>query len=156
MPNSSRPYHPPAQSQEWETPQYLFNQLDAEFHFGLDAAATTENAKCACYYSLPEFDGLYEPWSGMGWEAVWVNPPYGRRLQEWTSKAVRESQLGATVVMLLPSRTGTRWFHRDVLPFAEIRWLFGRLRFEGTTSAAPFDAMICIWRPRPLVQLVGG
>ena len=35
---------------DWETPQWLFNQLDDEFHFTLDPCCTAENAKCRKYY----------------------------------------------------------------------------------------------------------
>ena len=30
---------------EWETPQYLFDSLNSEFHFTLDPCSTDENAK---------------------------------------------------------------------------------------------------------------
>lgn len=62
-----------SKSDLWETPQDLFDKLDAEFHFNLDVCALPENAKCAAYYT-PEMDGLSQPWYGR----CWCNPPYGR------------------------------------------------------------------------------
>lgn len=34
-------------SDEWETPQALFDELNKEFHFTLDVCATEKNRKCA-------------------------------------------------------------------------------------------------------------
>lgn len=47
----------------WETPQKLFDELDAEFHFTLDAAASDENHKCARYFTQSD-DGLRQNWGG--------------------------------------------------------------------------------------------
>lgn len=59
---------------DWETPQWLFNQLDDEFHFTLDPCCTAENAKCRKYYTKAE-NGLEQDWKG---ETVFCNPPYSR------------------------------------------------------------------------------
>lgn len=48
---------------EWATPQEVFDDLDAEFHFTLDPCATPENAKCAKFYTK-EQDGLTKNWGG--------------------------------------------------------------------------------------------
>jgi site-specific DNA-methyltransferase (adenine-specific) len=76
-----------------------------------------------------------------------MNPPYGREITQWVKKAWEESQKGATVVCLLPARTDTRWFHSYVLGKAEIRFIKGRLKFEGAKNSAPFPSMIVIYRP---------
>ena len=54
----------------WETPQWLFDELDREFHFTLDVCALPENAKCERYYT-PEMDGLAQPWNGVCWCTLW-------------------------------------------------------------------------------------
>ena len=65
----------------------------------------------------------------------------------WVKKAYEESRKGATVVMLLPARTDTRWFHEWVYErAAEIRFLRGRLRFGGAKNSAPFPSMIVVFR----------
>lgn len=51
---------------EWATPQDLFDKLDATFHFTLDPCATPENAKCAKFYTK-EQDGLKQDWGGGGY-----------------------------------------------------------------------------------------
>lgn len=126
----------------WETPQGFFDVLDSEFHFTLGACALPSNAKCARYYT-PEQDGLSQPWDGV----VWCNPPYGRDVALWIQKAARSSHGGATVVMLLPARTDTAWFHDYIYHRAEVRFVRGRLRFGVARSGAPFPSMVVVFRP---------
>jgi site-specific DNA-methyltransferase (adenine-specific) len=133
---------------EWETPDWLWEELDIEFNFDLDAAASEENAKLSFYYT-EEDDALGQPWYNRveGVCNIWVNPPYGRGIVEWVRKAYIESQRGATVVVLLPARTDTAWFHDWVLGRAEIRFLRGRLKFSGSENSAPFPSMVVVYRP---------
>lgn len=56
-------------SEEWETPQDLFDRLDKIYHFTLDVCATPENAKCEKYFTK-EDDGLKQSWC----VNVWMNP----------------------------------------------------------------------------------
>lgn len=126
----------------WETPQALFNEYNEEFDFQTDVCALPENAKCKHYYT-PAMDGLKQDWKG----TCWMNPPYGRQVGKWIQKAYESSQKGATVVCLLPVRTGTRWFHKHICNRAEIRFIKGRLKFGGSTNSAPFDSMIVIFYP---------
>lgn len=128
--------------QSWRTPRWLFDQLNAEFNFFLDVAASRENALCQYFY-VEEEDALTQPWAPY---ACWCNPPY-RHLYPWVQKAYDESRKGATVVMLLPASTGSRWFHEIVQPHAEVRFLRGRLRFEGAKHSATFDSMVVVFRP---------
>lgn len=111
----------------WATPQDLFDKLNEEFHFTLDVCALPENAKCERYYT-PEIDGLSQKWDGV----CWCNPPYGRAIGKWIEKASKAREEGATVVMLLPARTDTKWFH-DYLNkyYVEIRFCRGRIKFGG-------------------------
>ena len=127
---------------EWETPGWLFNELDREFGFNLDVCATKENAKYDMYFS-PEDDGLSQDWMGL---TCWMNPPYGREIGDWIKKAYEESLQGATVVCLLPARTDTAWFHEYIYEQAEIRFLRGRLRFDGANNSAPFPSMVVVFR----------
>ena len=130
-------------SNEWETPEHLFKELDNEFHFTLDPCCTHENAKCKKHYTIEE-DGLKKSWGG---ETVFVNPPYGRQLSKWVKKSYEESRKENTiVVMLIPSRTDTSYFHDYILDKAEIRFIRGRLRFGNATENAPFPSMVAIYR----------
>jgi len=127
---------------EWTTPIELFNQLDNEFHFTLDPCATKENAKCSKFYTI-EDDGLNKSWDN---EIVFVNPPYGKTIKEWVRKS---SETNGVVVMLLPARTDTKYFHDYIYNKAELRFIKGRLKFGGNqngSGSAPFPSMIVIFR----------
>lgn len=125
---------------DWATPQALFDKLNEEFKFTVDVAASAENAKCKKFFGV-KLDGLKANWGG---ERVWCNPPYGRTLRQWVTKCSRGTSLA---VALLPARTCTKWFHEIVMPTAsEIRFIRGRVTFEGASHAAPFPSMLVIWR----------
>jgi phage N-6-adenine-methyltransferase len=130
------------------TPQDFFDALDAEFHFDLDVCATSENAKCERFYRLGiAGGGLAAPWNEHG-DVAWMNPPYGRDIGKWVQKAREEQLLGITVVALLPARTDTKWFQDSVLPYAELRWVRGRLKFGGSKNSAPFPSVVAVYRGR--------
>lgn len=136
---ADRAYMPQAKSVEWGTPQALFDELDREFHFTVDVCASPDNAKCKRYYTQAD-NGLWQDWAG---ERVYCNPPYGRGIEKWVQKA---HELKAKVaVLLLPARTDTGWFHDYVLGQAEIRFLRGRLQFEGGQYNSPFPSMLVIF-----------
>lgn len=128
----------------WETPQDLFDKLNKEFNFTLDVCALPENAKCEKYYT-PENDGLSQNWDGI----IWCNPPYGKQINDWVKRALYSSVDGNTVVMLLPARTDTIWFHEYIYKRenVEIRFLKGRLKFGNSKNSAPFPSMIVVFKP---------
>lgn len=132
-------------SHEWETPIALFRQLDDEFDFQLDAAASLDNMLCQHFYT-EAMDGLSFDWNWTN-GAVWCNPPYGTQIGRWVAKGYEEAQKGATVVMLIPARTETRYWHDYVMQAAEIRFIRGRLRFSGYNVNAPFPSAVVVFRP---------
>ena len=121
---------------DWETPQSLFDELDAVHHFTLDPCATHENAKCDRHFTEEE-DGLSQSWEG---EIVFCNPPYGREIGKWVRKCSEESR-HAKVVMLIPARTDTAYFHDYIYKKAKVDFIRGRLKFErgGSRSRAPLS-----------------
>ena len=127
-------------SNEWTTPQKLFDELNLEFKFTLDPCSTHENAKCARHFTRDD-DGLTKDWQG----TVFVNPPYGREIGKWIKKAYDESQKGATVVCLIPSRTDTAYWH-DYVMKGQIRFIRGRLKFGDGNNPAPFPSAIVVFR----------
>ena len=138
----SRGYIARSKTVEWATPINLFKELDTEFHFTLDPCSTHENAKCKKHYTIAE-DGLIQDWGG---EIVFCNPPYGRELGLWVEKCYKESmKTGTTCVMLIPSRTDTKWFHEYIYHKSEIRFIKGRLKFGDGKAPAPFPSMIVIF-----------
>lgn len=129
-------------SEEWGTPQGLFNKLNKEFNFTLDICASKENAKCPKYYTK-EKDALKQEWGGV----IWMNPPYGRKIGNWVKKAKEAAQQGkATVVCLLPARTDTAWWHDYAMKADEIRLIRGRLKFGDGKGSAPFPSAVVVFK----------
>lgn len=127
---------------DWQTPDWLYKQLDAEFNFDFDP----------CPYQA-DFDGLAMQWGGVNF----VNPPYSRTLKpKFIQKAYEQSLLGKTCVLLIPAATGTKQFHELILPNAEVRFLKGRVSFKGFNSKGIWteknkgkhDSMIVIFRAK--------
>jgi len=134
-----------SKSNEWETPQALFDELDREFHFTLDPCATVSNAKCAKYYTK-EQNGLKFGWEN---EVVFMNPPYGGNTGKWLAKAWHDSLKGAVVVCLLVAAPGRSYWHDYIFPYAdEIRWLRGKITFGEAKEAAPFHSAVVIFSGR--------
>jgi site-specific DNA-methyltransferase (adenine-specific) len=135
-----------SKKQDWVTPDWLFRRLDDEFHFDLDAAATDRNAKCEKYFTEAD-DGLKQNWWG---HTVWCNPPYNKQIKNWVRKAYEERE-NCVVVMLIPARTETDYWHEYIFGKAsEIRFLHGRLYFlyeDGTQSKvnAPFPSAVVVF-----------
>lgn len=132
---------------DWETPQDFFDSLDNEFHFTLDPCADASNHKCDVFYTVKE-DGLVQDWKG---QTVFCNPPYGRDIKQWVRKCSEESKKpNTTVVMLIPARTDTAYFHDYIYrkPDVEIRFVRGRLKFGDSKDSAPFPSMVVVFRGR--------
>lgn len=119
--------------QNWRTPPGLFDRLNKEFKFTLDAAADDENHLLPNYFT-EEDDGLAQSWAG---HTVFVNPPYSDS-KKWIKKAYEEAhQLNTTVVMLIPSRTSTRAWADYVMKSSEVRFIKGRLKFVDPDTGEP-------------------
>jgi site-specific DNA-methyltransferase (adenine-specific) len=119
---------------DWKTPAALYRVLDAEFAFDFDPCP-----------SEPAFDGLAVPWGNRNY----VNPPYGRKIGGWIDKAISEAALGKTVVLLVPSRTDTQWWHKLMRAAKEIRYIVGRLHFDDSNKKAPFPSAIIVLAGHP-------
>jgi site-specific DNA-methyltransferase (adenine-specific) len=135
-------------TQEWATPQSLFDELNLEFRFQIDVAASRKNAKCRRYFTRGD-NALARRWTPL---RCFMNPPYGNDLRLWMAKAVEEWRAGATVVCLVPARTDTQWWHDCVLANkVEVRFIRGRLRFNEFRDAkrrkrATFPSCVVVFR----------
>lgn len=160
-PNTNVKVHFSSDSNEWATPQPLFDWLDDQYHFNLDPCCTKATAKCKNYFTIAD-NGLKQPWAKHG--SVFMNPPYGREIVQWMKKAYEESLEGATVVCLVPARTDTKWWEDYCLQADNILFLIGRVKFiengVALKAGAPFPSAIitflppavkntfrCWWRP---------
>ena len=114
---------------EWATPQDLFDSLDKRVME--DRGIVWQMRK------------LSKNWGG---QSVFCNPPYGRQIGKWVQKALEESQKpGTVVVMLIPARTDTSWFHDYIYGKAEVRFVRGRIKFGEAKNNAPFPSMIVVF-----------
>lgn len=137
-------------SDEWATPDDVFQWLDEQFGFDLDVCASRHNHKCSRYFTR-ETDGLSQEWTGF----CWMNPPYGRPMNAWMRKAVTAANAGATVVCLVPARTDTQWWQNNVPAAAEVWFLDGRVKFikhrpDGTevpSTSPTFPSAVVVFRP---------
>lgn len=120
-----------SQKLDWRTPEIIYDKLNQEFLFDCDPCPVN-----------PAFDGLKIEWG----KCNFVNPPYGREINKWLKKGYEEWKKGKTVVFLIPSRTDTRWWHNYVMKANEIRFIKGRLKFQGAKNSAPFPSCIVIFK----------
>ena len=146
---------------DWETPQWLFNDLNNIFNFDIDVCADENNTKCSEFYGdVPigyDYDhkpvgtvyknGLMQDWAG---KICWMNPPYGREVSKWVTKAKSETNgiPNTVVVGLLPARLDTKWFHDNCLDSTLIGFIKGRLKFSTYNkrpAPAPFPSMVVVW-----------
>jgi phage N-6-adenine-methyltransferase len=128
-----------SKKQDYGTPKQLFDELDKEFHFNLDVCANEINHKCDNYFT-EEINGLKQEWNG----TCWMNPPYDS-CYEWIEKAYIESLKGSTIVALIPARTDTKYYHKFIKNASEVRFLDGRVKFEGAEGTAPFPSMVVVF-----------
>lgn len=113
----------------WSTPGDVYDVLHKEFGFTDDPCP------------LGGTGGLDRRWGSR----TFVNPPYSE-IKDWVKKGYEESLLGGVVVMLIPSRTDTRWWHEYVMKAKEIRFIKGRLKFGGAKNSAPFPSAIVVFK----------
>lgn len=125
---------------KWDTPADLIRDLKKVFRFDLDVCADRPNV-CGKYYTEQD-DGLSMSWAGL----CWMNPPYGREIGAWMSKAAAEAYRNkATVVCLVPARTDTRWWQDNIDAASFVTFIKGRLKFGDAKNSAPFPSAFVVF-----------
>ena len=145
-----------SKNHDWRTPPHIFSELDKEFRFDIDAAASPVNALCDHYWTVDD-NSLSIDWSSAIISSqgtppvVFVNPPYGRTLSVWVDKIVEQQRKGCTVVAVLMACTDTRWWSTLWEHATEIRFVTGRVRFLNSDgqkqNSAPKGTAIVVFRP---------
>lgn len=138
---------------EWSTPQDFFEKLSWRFGpFDLDPCADCTNTKCTTFFNEDQ-DGLLQNWEGY---TAFVNPPYGRGIDKWIKKGFDEAHKDNTkVVMLVPSRTDTKYWHQYVMKADEVYFVKGRLKFGDSENSAPFPSAVVVFDGRSQQQVFG-
>lgn len=130
-------------NENWETPKELFNKLNKEYNFTLDACASEQNKLCNKYYSIENSFLNNYPKN----ERIFINPPYSRNIGKFIEHCFNLQSENEIIVLLLPARTDTKWFHKYILnnPYTQIEFIKGRLKFtlNGISkNSATFPSMI--------------
>ena len=130
----------------WSTPIGVFNKLNDEFHFDfdpcpLDPQPSKDGGQLKFLEQKTSKDGLNISWG----KCSFVNPPYSE-IKKWCKKSYDEWKKGKTVVMLIPSRTDTSYWHDYIMKATEIRFIRGRLKFGNSKENAPFPSCIVVFK----------
>jgi len=116
----------------WGTDPIIFNAMNREFNFALDAAANGKNYKVN-YFLTKDDDSLSVDWSrclsNFGMRPVWINPPYGKGyIKKFMQKCIEQKAKGVTSVLLVPATLDAQWL--PINEISEIRIITGgRLSF---------------------------
>ena len=121
----------------WGTPQALFDVLNREFLFDLDAAANFDNAKCDKWvgpgspFQKDTMYGLVSCHCCVFAPRIWLNPPFNNIAPFLGLLLDDLDGYKSTWVCLLPNDTSTQWYRDYVTKADEVRHLIGpRLQFE--------------------------
>ena len=128
-----------SQSVDWATPKGVYDKLNQEFNFNFDPCPLGGSSY---------MNGLEMEWGN----STFCNPPYGREIGKWTAKALEENAKGKTIVLLIPSRTDTKWWHSHIMKANEIRFIKGRLKFGDAINSAPFPSALAIFTYTDIIE----
>lgn len=128
-----------SESMEWYTPPEIIKATVTLLGaIDLDPCADPNRKVPAKKHFTVQDDGLHQPWSGR----VYMNPPYGRGIEQWVSKLVMSYNSGpvTAAVALVPARTDTEWM--KALREFTVLFVHGRLHFSGSENSAPFPSAL--------------
>ena len=133
--------HFSSETPEWNTPPAIIEKvLQVLGAIDLDPCSDNKNHPnvTAKYHFTVEDNGLGQPWIGK----VYMNPPYGREIDDWVEKLCNEYEKGGVdeAIALVPARTDTKWWYR----FRDypICFVYGRLKFGSAENSAPFPSAL--------------
>lgn len=134
------------------TPPYVLEPCRVALDgIGLDPCTERDNPCRADRFYTIEQDGLVQPWRGPDWlPSVFVNPPYSKAREPWVKRCIEAGAAGQSVILLIPSHTDTRIFHRALktacsVVFIKGRVKFGVLRANRRQEAASHPSALLAW-----------
>lgn len=91
--------------------------------------------------SMTEEELLNAEW----YNSCFVYPNFGN-VEAWLEKCVLERDKGKNIVVLVPARTNTGWFHNIIIPAChQIRFIEGRVTIPGTNDLSPSADLLAIF-----------
>lgn len=128
-------YETAVKSNEWYTPQYIFDALGVMFD--LDVASPVDRSFCSVpstRFFTPDQDGLNTGWIGF----VWMNPPFGNQKQKflWIDKFISHGH----GIALMPDRTSAPWWQHFARHAHAILFVDGKIKFirpDGSKGESP-------------------
>lgn len=127
-------------SDKWNTPIDFYNKLNNLYSFDLDPCSDNNNLKTKNFYTEKE-NGLIQKWKGN----VFCNPPYSN-IKQWVKKCSEEKYNCNIIVLLIPARTDTKYFHEYIYNQCDIEFIKGRLKFGNSKNSAPFPSMLVFFK----------
>lgn len=124
----------------------------------LDPCTEPDNPTGALMFHTAEGDGAAEPWDA---PTIFVNPPYSKARERWVSRCIEAAAAGSRVVLLMPSHTDTRLFHKAVATASHVVFIKGRVKFgilreNRRQEAASHPSCLIAWNladVSPLAEL---
>lgn len=145
LPRATDP-RPPGGDQRAGTPQAFIDAISTEFTIGCDLAADEHNYKHPFYISTGSLFESWENWIPDG-QFGWLNPPFAK-ITPWVAKCHESlTNHGTRTLLLVPASVDSNWFHSHVFGIAEVRFLKGRIKFDGHKNTFPKPLMLCVYEP---------
>lgn len=142
------------EAQDFQTPPQCLDLVRQVFggQIGLDPCTVSSNPTGAGTFYTPAEDGLTCSWHM--WQTIFMNPPYGRGIGDWTNRlAFHALPPDVSAIALLPVRTDTKWWQRDVSSANAVCFWAGRIRFVDPKTglvlpgAGKFPSAFVYWGP---------
>lgn len=136
------------QMQRQLTPPYVLEPVrQALGGIELDPCTEPDNPCGAARFYTAQTDGASMPWDAA---TIYVNPPYSKARERWVARCIEAAANGSRVVLLIPSHTDTRLFHRATdtashVVFIKGRVKFGVLRANRRQEAASHPSCLIAW-----------
>ena len=115
----------PSKSVHWSTPDKLYKYFMDHGYIDPCPLHSEEDGLCKQFYKVN----------------IFVNPPFSD-LSKWVDWCIEQYHNGCKVVILLPSRTDTKYFHKLLKCSPMLYFFEGRLQFGNSGKNAPFPCCL--------------
>lgn len=129
---------------EWQTPGWLYDRLNAHYKFDLDMAANEDNSRCDKYC----INAFKEKSQIVLYQAVWCNPPYSRgNIDRFMCLISDLAPAIPRIVSLVNVDTSTVWFRsaKRSSHCQAVAFINRRLQFRGADNSHMYPSMLLIF-----------